>query len=131
MKLTIKIAMLAFSCFSLLGCSTWSTSGIKPATGDSQVRSAKKTVSSDKVSIIESDITDRKYQVLGDVEATVNKTTAFNKSPTKDQVNAKLQQEAAKIGADAVIMVRYGDLGPSFFSWGSLNGKGRAIAYND
>ena len=39
--------------------------------------------------------------------------------------------EAAKIGADAVIQVRYGTVGMSWMvSWGSLDGKGRAIAYD-
>ena len=34
-------------------------------------------------------------------------------------------------GADAVIFVRYGTVGVSFMSWGSLNGKGRAIVFLD
>ncbi len=83
------------------------------------------------MSITESDITNRKYTVLGDVEATVRKTTVFNRDPTEEEVNEKLKKVAAKMGADAVILVRYGKVGVSALSWGALNGKGRAIVYND
>ena len=34
-----------------------------------------------------------------------------------------------KLGADAVIHVRYGTVGIGFVSWGSLDGKGRAIVF--
>ena len=44
-------------------------------------------------------------------------------------VNEKLQKEASELGADAVILIRYGDGGISLMSWGSLEGKGRAIKY--
>ena len=44
-------------------------------------------------------------------------------------VNQRLRTQAAKLGADAVIQVRYGTVGISALSWGSLDGKGRAIAY--
>jgi len=81
------------------------------------------------VLVTERDITDRKYRVLGDIDVTVNKTTIFHPDPTRELVNQKLQEEAAAIGADAVILVRYGTVGVSFFSWGSLDGKGRAVAF--
>lgn len=45
-------------------------------------------------------------------------------------VNNRLRTEAAKLGADAVIQVRYGTVGMGLVSWGSLDGKGRAIAYD-
>jgi hypothetical protein len=32
-----------------------------------------------------------------------------------------LRKEAAKLGADAVVLVRYGSIGVSAFSWGSLD----------
>lgn len=81
--------------------------------------------------ITEKDITDKKYKILGDIEVTVNKSTIFHSDPTPQMVNEKLQKEAAKLGADAVVFVRYGTVGVSFVSWGSLNGKGRAIAFID
>ncbi|MDP2000572.1 MAG: hypothetical protein Q8K22_13420, partial [Rhodoferax sp.] len=60
---------------------------------------------------------------------TVNKTTVFHPEPTQELVNAQLREKGAELGADAVILVRYGKGGISFFSWGSLDGKGRAIKY--
>ena len=69
------------------------------------------------------------YTSLGDVSVTVNKTTVFNKDPTREMVNDKLKEKAAELGADAVILVRYGEGGVSLLSWGSLEGKGRAIKY--
>lgn len=112
----------------LSGCaSTWSTaetSNLSSAAVPSVV------VSPSSILIIEDDVTDRGYVSLGDISVTVNKTTLLNEDPTKETVNASLQEEAAKLGADAVIFVRYGTVGVSLFSWGSLEGRGRAIAFN-
>ncbi|MEO5573960.1 MAG: hypothetical protein ABIR48_05710 [Gammaproteobacteria bacterium] len=114
---------------SLAGCATWSTSSVD---GNSTAKSsaAIKPTLSEKILVTESDITNRAYSSLGDITATVNKTTIFNADPTKELVNQKLRQEAAKLGADAVVLVRYGKGGVSFMSWGSLEGKGRAIKFN-
>jgi uncharacterized protein YbjQ (UPF0145 family) len=68
------------------------------------------------------------YTVIKDIKVTVNKTTVFNADPTKEQVNDKLRKDAAKLGADAVILVRYGTVGVSPMSWGSLSGSGRAVS---
>ncbi len=81
--------------------------------------------------ITERDVEGRKYESLGDISVTVNKTTVFHPDPTPEMVNQKLQEKAASLGADAVIFVRHGSGGVSFFSWGSLEGKGRAIRYID
>ena len=60
---------------------------------------------------------------------TVNKTTIFNADPTPEMVNEKLREKAADMGADAVVLVRYGKGGISALSWGSLEGKGRAVKF--
>lgn len=124
-----KFAILILaSTFFLGGCAnTWSTgqtSNVRPEAVPYKV------VSPDSIIIVEGDVTDRGYVSLGDISVTVNKTTLFHSDPTKEAVNAKLQEEAAKLGADAVILVRYGTVGVSLMSWGSLDGKGRAIAFN-
>ena len=67
--------------------------------------------------------------LLGDITATVNKTTIFNADPTQEMVNEKLREKASELGADAVILVRYGNGGMSLMSWGSLEGKGRAVKF--
>ena len=120
-------AMLVFG-----GCATWSTSSVTEGNNvkvDTTATAVQKLPQN--ILVTETDITDRKYKVLGDIEVTVRKTTIFNKDPTNEQVNEKLKEEAAKLGADAVILVRYGTVGISLLSWGALNGKGRAIVFVD
>ncbi len=103
----------------------WATTSVAP-----QTAAAGRTATPvDKIQILEGDVADRPYKSLGDVSVTVNKVTIFNADPTREMVNQRLRAEAAKLGADAVIQVRYGTVGISALSWGSLDGKGRAIAY--
>lgn len=120
---TVAIASLAL--FS--GCATWNTSeiaNVRPAVQKLAVTEAKDVI------LTEGDIVDKKYIVLGDISVTVNKTTIFHPDPTKEMVNVKLKEEAAKLGADAVTQIRYGTVGISMMSWGSLDGKGRAIQFS-
>jgi len=121
-------AVLAIGTAALLGACAdgWATTQVTP-TAAAAGRTATPV---DKIQIFEGDVTDRPYKSLGDVSATVNKTTLFNADPTREMVNNRLKAEAAKLGADAVIQVRYGTVGMAVVSWGSLDGKGRAIAYD-
>jgi hypothetical protein len=124
-KMPLKALCIAATLALLPGCATWSSTSV-----DNKASSAANSPTDPaKVMLSEKDMTNRKYTSLGDVSVTVNKTTIFNKDPTRDDVNAKLREEAAKLGADAVILVRYGDGGVSMMSWGSLEGRGRAIKY--
>jgi hypothetical protein len=127
-------ALVLVSVVALLaGCAeTWSSANLKPATNaaGAQQESRSPTVA-ENIVLTEGDITDRSYKAIGELEVTVNKTTLFNKDPTREMVAAKLREEAAKIGADAVILVRYGSLGISFMSWGSLDGRGRAVVFTE
>lgn len=116
---------------------------IQPPTDSSPVTSADESsaTSSDeqtaslpatdptKIQITEGDISNRPYSVIGDISVTVNKTTIFHPDPTKALVAEQLREKAADLGADAVILVRYGTVGVALFSWGSLDGKGRAIKF--
>lgn len=111
----------------LSGCASWSYSNVQRYDETEVVGKEKTELAS--IEVTEKDISDRPYAVLADITAMVNKTTAFHPTPTKEMVNRKLQQKAAELGADAVILVRYGDAGVSFWSWGSLEGKGRAISF--
>jgi len=125
-----RIMLLIGGLLMVSACATWSTSSVQ-GVGDSgtPVASKAEQKSPQDIVITETDITDRKYKVLGDIAVTVNKTTIFHSDPTKEQVNEELRKEAAKLGADAVIFVRYGTVGIAFTSWGSLDGKGRAIVF--
>ena len=134
-----KVVAVVLMGLALSSCSkTWSTNSVKLQTNQSDVQTAHLPKSppvvkklAEDVLVTEQDITDRNYRAIGDLDVSVNKTTIFHDDPTREMVDNKLQEEAAKIGADAVILVRYGTVGISLFSWGSLNGKGRAIAFTD
>ena len=73
----------------------------------------------------------RPYQAIGDITAEVNKTTVFHPPPTREMVVQKPREKGAELGADAVILVRYGTVGISPLSWGTLEGKGRAVEYTE
>lgn len=114
------------SLLTLSGCATWSTSNVSNTRLDEA--DVIKTAPA-RIIISESDITDRPYVSLGDISVTVNKTTIFHADPTREMVNTKLQEQAGTLGADAVVLVRYGQGGVSLMSWGSLEGKGRAVQF--
>lgn len=114
------------------GCATWTTSNIDTSSADEKstvatTGSAKKTAR--EITLTDADVVDRRYQSLGDITVTVNKTTIFHANPTREMVNEKLREKGVELGADAVILVRYGNGGISLMSWGSLEGKGRAIKF--
>ncbi|MDT0137743.1 hypothetical protein [Acidovorax sp. PRC11] len=122
-----SIACLAAAC---TGCATWSTSNVDASSADA--KDAMQTLaarSPAEVRVTDGDVVDQRYVSLGDITVTVNKTTVFHPNPTREQVNEKLREKAAELGADAVIFVRYGAGGMSLVSWNSLEGKGRAIKF--
>lgn len=123
-----SLALLLAIVFS--GCATWSTSSVKlNDKSGSEIVSKDEKKSAEQIILSKSDILDKKYKILADIEVTVNKTTIFNADPTPEMVNKELREKAAELGADAVVFVRYGEVGMSFMSYGALNGKGRAIAF--
>ena len=50
-------------------------------------------------------------------------------TPTPKHVEVLLKREASRLGADALIFVRYGTVGIGLGSWGKLEGKGRAVKF--
>ena len=118
---------------ALAGCASWSTSSVDNRNADSPAAVAAAGIHAKKspaqIQLTEKDLPHRKYTSLGDISVTVNKTTIFNADPTPEMVNQKLREKAAEMGADAVVLVRYGKGGVSFMSWGSLEGKGRAVKF--
>jgi len=121
---------LRHSCFVILsiflcvGCATWNTSNI-----DLKVDKASLSDQTDPnvIEVTQNDL-DKPYIVLADITANVHKTTVFNADPTREQVNEQLREKASKLGANAVILVRYGEVGVGW-SWGDLEGKGRAVKF--
>lgn len=126
MRIAIATALLALG---LSGCATWSTTQVDRSTAETATSLEAK--SPEEVKIYETDVAGRRYESLGDLNVTVNKTTIFHPNPTREMVEAKLREKAAELGADAVIFATYGNVGVSFMSWGSMDGRGRAIRFLD
>lgn len=75
------------------------------------------------------DITDRPYEVVGEVKAGVRKATVFSKEASQTKIYKELWERAEKLGADAVINAKYGDSHVSMMSWGKTNAAGTAIRF--
>lgn len=75
------------------------------------------------------DITDRPYEVVGEVKAGVRKATIFSKAPDQGKVYRELWERAAKLGADAVVKAQYGDAHVTALSWGSVGATGIAVKF--
>lgn len=69
---------------------------------------------------------DKPHRSLGMVEGKVQAATNFSKTPTIEDANFKLQEAAARLGANAVINVTY-DRGISLTSWRALTARGEAV----
>ena len=126
--------IFVFVCIGLMvlssGCATRSSAkvsgGVIQASGV-----VLAPVAAESVFITEGDVSDREYESLGDIHVRVSKTTIFNKDPTRQMVAEKLQEKAASMGADAVVMVQYGEVGMSLMSYGKIDGRGKAIKFVD
>lgn len=81
------------------------------------------------VPVFPHDITDRPYEVVGEVKAKVRKATVFSKSASQKKIYKELWERARKKGADAVINAKYGDSHISAMSWGQTNATGTAIRF--
>jgi len=90
---------------------------------------ARPPKSPEVVILTEEDILDRPYQIVQDIDVTVSKATIFSDDPTRADVARELKKKAAELGADAVILVRYGTLGMGMFNWGEMKGRGRAVVF--
>ena len=63
---------------------------------------------------------------MGEIAVKVQAATAFSKTPTIEDVHFKLQEEASRLGANAVLYVDY-DRGMSLTSYKVLRAKGLAV----
>lgn len=124
----LRLLFVAVIALSLSACGTYSTSSATAAANapDKSSTIHKKPT---QIMITDKDMLDRKYTSLGDISVTVRKTTLFNSDPTPEAVNQALRERAADMGADAVILVRYGTVGIGVMSWGEMDGNGRAIVF--
>jgi uncharacterized protein YbjQ (UPF0145 family) len=81
------------------------------------------------VPVFPHDITDRAYEVVGEVKAGVRKATIFSKEASQSKIYKELWERAEKLGADAVIKAQYGESHISAMSWGKTNATGTAIRF--
>ena len=81
------------------------------------------------VPVFPNDITDRPYDVVGEVKAGVRKATIFSSEASQDKIYKELWERADKLGADAVINAKYGESHVSAMSWGKTNATGTAIKF--
>jgi uncharacterized protein YbjQ (UPF0145 family) len=81
------------------------------------------------VPVFPHDITDRPYEVVGEVKAKVRKATIFSKEASQKKIYKELWERARKKDADAVINATYGDSRVTALSWGQTNAKGIAIRF--
>lgn len=75
------------------------------------------------------DISDRPYEVLGEVSAKVRKATIFSKDASQAKIYRELWERAQNLGADAVVKAQYGDSHVTAFSWGSTTATGVAVKF--
>lgn len=132
----VKLSVVCATMLMLAACGSRSSSSVSPTTGaagepaaQSAATDAVKAKDASQVILTENDITDRPYRSLGDIEVTVSKWTIFDADPTKEKVAEALKAKAAEMGADAVVLARYGTVGVSFTSWGAMDGNGRAVVF--
>jgi hypothetical protein len=126
-----RIAAVASLLLVLAACGHRSSGSVEgtPGATTAVVGSAATKTPVDQIVVTENDITDRRYVSLGDLSVEVAKWNIFEKDPTREQVNQALREQAAKLGADAVVLVRYGTVNITVWSWGALGGNGRAVAF--
>ncbi|MGO8915055.1 MAG: hypothetical protein ACLQJR_04025 [Stellaceae bacterium] len=123
--------LLIAAALLLADCGTRTSSSVQPTTGADpaavQIKPPAKIAT--EVIVTENDITDRPYTSLGDISVTVSKWTIFDADPTREKVAAALQTKAAEMGADAVVLARYGTVGIGLLTWGEMDGQGRAVVF--
>lgn len=83
------------------------------------------------VPVFAGDITDREYEVIGEVEAGVRKTTIFHGKAPERKIFRELWERADKLKADAVIKATYGKSRVTLDSWGKTRARGIAIRFKE
>jgi uncharacterized protein YbjQ (UPF0145 family) len=81
------------------------------------------------VPVFPDDITDRPYDVVGEVKAGIRKATIFSNEASQSKIYKELWERAEKLGADAVINAKYGESHVTALSWGSTSATGTAIKF--
>jgi hypothetical protein len=113
------IAILAMSCAPEVSLDV----DLKYAEG----RAARQT-DPRQITILETDLPEP-YYVLADLEVTVRQRSSFGDGPTRALAIHALREQAARIGAHAVVLTAFGEEGMSLWSYHELKGHGRAVRF--
>ncbi len=85
------------------------------------------TRSAAEIALVEG-ATAQAYTVLGEVSAEVHQKAIFAKTSARDVANQELREKAARLGADAVVDVRYDSYSPLFSKKG-FRAAGKAVKF--
>jgi uncharacterized protein YbjQ (UPF0145 family) len=61
----------------------------------------------DMILVVEQEIAGQRYTRIGDVRSEVHQKSMFPKTPSRSLLDADLKAQALKLGADAVVLVKY------------------------
>lgn len=129
-------AIAVFAVLTLAACAappraivTVGAPGAQATAKGIDVKSERPATAPERIILTREDITDRTYQAIGDIKVIVTRNFLPDPDPTQEEVDQKLKETAAGLGADAVILIRYGSAGITLTSWGKLEAQGRAVFF--
>ena len=125
-----RVAGLALAFSSMTGCVV-TGAALHPTTSVAiDPREASRyTRNPGEILISEGDTLSRPYIVIGNVRAWGRSLNLLSSNPTRADVDESLRAESAKLGADAVIAVRYRSSREGLRSRGVMSAEGQAIQY--
>jgi len=88
---------------------------------------AERAVAPENV-VLTTELAPYRHVILGDLRVRLEQITVFGRIPTRADVDNELRERAGALGAHAVVLVRYSQVGMGA-SWHEIEGRGRAIRY--
>lgn len=129
MRKLISAVILGGAMTTLGGC-VYTNAAFQPAAIQSAAAGTLVNAKSrENVMIVEADIADRPYRVIGEVEGYARSVNLLSSDPTHADVDEALRAEAVKQGADAVIHVKYATERTGLASRGLMTATGRAVVF--
>jgi len=132
-----NLGMLVGAAFVLAACTppartlvTVAEPGQLAAETKTEVKSDRKATEPKNVILTREDITDRAYKAIADIKVVVRRLFLPDPDPTQAEADL-IQTTAAALGADAVVLVRYGSSGITLTTWGTLESQGRAVYFTE
>lgn len=117
----IRLLALLLATSAVSGCASYRVSS---NINSEAIPTAERTTA--MVLLSEDSLPNRKYEVIGPIEISIKKLTAFHSDPTKAQANWALIEKAREIGANAVINIRYKS-GIGLMTWGYIDASGTGV----